>query len=296
MIVLRRAVLLLAVLLLAACSSTGVAPRPADPTPYAAGPSGPEAAAPGRQQLWFVPSTVSGLLMRANVLRPAGNGPFPLALIAHGSDQDAGARARMKMPEFPALSDWLLARGYAVVLLQRPGHGETGGPYLEDQGSCSGADYVKSGRQTAASLEAAIDYFARQPFIRAGNAVLIGNSAGGWGAIAASADGVSGVSRVVSIAGGRGGHNRGRPGNNCAPDRLVSAAGVFGQTSRLPTLWLYAQNDTYFDPALSRGMYDAFVNAGGKGEYVLLPPVGTEGHKLVESRSTWEASLSAFLK
>ena len=283
-------------LVLAACSGTGVNPRPADPIAYAAGPAGVESSSPGRKQLWFVPSTVSGLLMRANVYRPTGNGPFPLAIVTHGSDQEASARQRMGMPDFPDLTDWLLKRGYAVVLLQRPGHGETGGPYLEDQGSCSGADYLKSGRQTAISLEAALRYFDGQPFVRAGNAVLIGNSAGGWGAIAAGSDSVRGLAKVVNFSGGRGGHNRGRPGNNCAPERLVDAAAIYGASSRVPTLWLYAQNDTYFAPDLSRRMYDSFAGAGGKGNYLLLPPVGTEGHRLIESEATWATSLAAFLK
>lgn len=284
------------VLVLAACSATGVVPRAAAPAGYAAGPVGSEASGAGRRQLWFVPSTVPGLLMRANVYRPAGKGPFPLAVVAHGSDQDASARARMGMPDFPALTDWLLGRGYAVVVLQRPGHGETGGPYLEDQGSCSGADYFKAGRQTAASLEAAIAYFTQQAFAMRTNVVLLGNSAGGWGAIAASADSVAGLTRVVSFAGGRGGHNRGRAGDNCAPERLVAAAGSFGTTSQVPTLWLYAQNDSFFAPDLSRRMYDAFSSAGGKGQYVLLPAVGSEGHELINSAPTWQASLSAFLR
>ncbi len=290
---LRWAVAVSLLLALAACAGTGILPRAQQPAEYVAGPVG---GAAGREQSWLVPSTVPGLLMRARVFRPTGTGPFPLAVVAHGSDQEAGVRARMGMPDFPALTDWLLARGYAVVLVQRPGHGATGGPYLEDQGSCSGADYVGAGRRTAASLEAAIAYFAGQSFIEGSSVVLLGNSAGGWGAIAAGADGVSGLTRIVNFAGGRGGHNRGRAGENCAADRLVDAAASFGAASRTPTLWLYAQNDSYFPPVLSRRMYEAFSSAGGAGTYVLLPSVGAEGHELVGSRATWEAALGDFLR
>lgn len=282
-------------LILGGCSSLSTGPAPTAQSASVGGPAGPEDAGPGRRQLWLVPSTVSGLLMRANVLRPPGNGPFPLAIVTHGSDEEARTRRRMSMPDYPALTDWLLARGYAVVLLQRPGHGETGGPYLEDQGSCASADYLKAGRQTAVSLEAAIAYFTRQSFARSSDVLLIGNSAGGWGAIAAAADGAAALGRVVSFSGGRGGHNRGRAGQNCAPDQLVEAARIFGATSRVPTLWLYAENDTYFPPDLSRRMHEAFAAAGGRGDYVLLPAVGNEGHELIASRATWESSLAAFL-
>jgi dienelactone hydrolase len=261
-----------------------------------AGPQQPETAVPGRRQLWYVPSSVAGLMMHAYVFRPPGNGPFPLAVINHGSEQDAATRRSTPMPRYPALTGWLLARGYVVVLPLRPGHGETGGLYLEDQGSCDFADYAGSGRRTAISIAATIDYFVAQPFVRKTGIVVIGHSAGGWGALALAAENPPDVSRVVDFSGGRGGHNRNRPLNNCSPDNLVKAAGEFGRTARVPTLWLYAQNDTYFAPELSKRMHDAFATAGGRGVYDLLPAIGNEGHELMSSAATnWSAPLDAFL-
>ncbi|HMB75630.1 MAG TPA: hypothetical protein VKN76_04485, partial [Kiloniellaceae bacterium] len=58
--------------------------------------------------------------------------------------------------------------------------------------------------------------------------------------------------------------NRGRLDNNCSPERLVAAAAGFGRTARVPTLWLYAENDSYFPPDLSRRMATAYTAAGGK--------------------------------
>jgi pimeloyl-ACP methyl ester carboxylesterase len=62
----------------------------------------------------------------------------------------------------------------------------------------------------------------------------------------------------------------------------------------VPTLWIYAENDTYFPPALSRRLADAFAAAGGKADYVLLPPVGGEGHAAIRSNA-WERPLVTFL-
>ena len=59
-----------------------------------------------------------------------------------------------------------------------------GGSYLEDQGGCDEADYSRSGRATAASIASALDYMRGQAFIRPDGAVMIGHSAGGWGALA----------------------------------------------------------------------------------------------------------------
>ena len=152
----------------------------------------------------------------------------------------------MAMPTFDKLTAWFVARGYAVLLPQRPGHGQTGGPYLEDEGICEFANYTRAGDATADSIAAAIDYMTKQPFIRPDGVVAVGNSAGGWGVVALASRNPPAVSAVISLAGGRGGHNGGRPLHNCAPNRLVSAAGDYGRTARVPSLWLYAEQRHLF--------------------------------------------------
>ena len=44
----------------------------------------------------------------------------------------------------------------AAAQPERPGHGATGGKYLEDQGGCDEADYARSGRATADEITAAV--------------------------------------------------------------------------------------------------------------------------------------------
>jgi dienelactone hydrolase len=200
------------------------------------------------------------------------------------------------MPAFQSLTAWLVAHGYAVLLPQRPGHGETGGRYLEDQGPCQRAQYVKSGEATADSIAAVINFMVEQPFIKPNGVLVVGNSAGGWGALALAGRNPPNVSAIVNISGGRGGRNLGRANSNCSPGRLVAAAGKFGRTARIPTLWLYAENDSYFPPDLSRKMEAAYTAAGGKVEYVLLSPRTVEGHSLIDvSPPSWIAPLERFL-
>jgi pimeloyl-ACP methyl ester carboxylesterase len=127
---------------------------------------------------------------------------------------------------------------------------------------------------------------------------VVGQSAGGWGALALASLNPDAVKAVINFAGGRGGHSYDRPNNNCAPDRLVEAARGFGRTAHIPTLWIYARNDSYFPPSLSRRMADAFRRAGGSAEYRLLPPVGAEGHQLIESNAAvalWSPLIETFL-
>ena len=202
------------------------------------------------------------------------------------------------MPAYRLASQWFLDRRFAVVLPQRPGHGETGGPYMEDQGRCESADYHQAGLRTADSIEAAIDYMTAQPFVRKTGVVVVGQSAGGWGAIALASRNPEVVKAVINFSGGRGGHSDNNANNNCSPDRLVASAREFARTARIPTLWLYAENDSYFAPDLSKRMSQAFGEAGGRAEYHLLPPVAEEGHLLIESdeaRALWTPIVERFL-
>lgn len=261
------------------------------------GPAGSEQGGLRRQE-WLIPSPGKGVPMHAILFRPAGDGPFPLAIINHGSSEDARERKRQKLAEFPYLSAWLVARGYAVLLPQRPGHGATGGSYLEAQGWCRSPDYIRAGEGTAQSILAAYKYMHEQEFIAAERTIIVGNSAGGWGALAFAGEAPDGVAGVVNFVGGRGGRDQNRADNNCAPDKLVEAAGVFGAAAKVPTLWLYAENDTFFGPELSQRIAAAFVAAGGDAEYHLLPAVRGDGHALMSTageEATWAPYLKKFL-
>lgn len=293
----RGIVALLAIAILTVVQSVGSLPAARGAGGLSAGPVGPEAG-PRREQTWLVPSPLKDVLMHATLFRPEGDGPFPLAIINHGSDEDRARRAKVAMPAFPALTAWLVARGYAVLLPQRPGHGITGGKYLEGQGFCGNPDFERAGLAAAGSIESAIDFMRAQSFVKDSGIVVIGNSAGGWGALALASRNPRSVAAVVDFSGGRGGRDRNKPNNNCAPDQLVAAAGAYGRTARVPTLWLYAKNDTYFAPELSRRMADAFAAAGGDVEYHLLPAVRGDGHALISTagqEATWVAPLGSFL-
>jgi dienelactone hydrolase len=237
---------------------------------------------PHRLQQWRVPSADPGAIARAVLFRPPGEGPFPLAVIAHATTQNVLRRAQMPQPEYRALAAWLVGRGFAVLVPERPGHG-AGGKYLEDQGGCDEADYARAGRVTADEIAAAIGFLRQQPFIRPGGVVVIGHSAGAWGALALAGDG--NVAAIVAFAPGRGGHANDLPGKVCAPHTLISAAGEFGKAARAKVTWLVAANDSYFPPAFSRQLADAFRAGGGKVDFRVLSAHGSEGHWLVETAS-----------
>ncbi len=254
--------------------------------------------APLYRQDWLIPSTVSDVPMHTEIIPPHSAAPFPLAVINHGSISEAEQRKGVPLTKYEYIASWFVNHGYLVALPQRLGHGETGGPYLEDISSCDEPDYLKAGLGAAASIIATAEYLTRQPFVRKTGVVLIGHSAGAWGALAAASQ-MPVVRAVINFAGGLGGRSYGQANRNCAPDRLVQAAAKLGRITRAPTLWLYGANDSYFDAALSERMAAAFRGAGGLAEYHLLPSFDNDGHFLMFSSNAvglWAPLVEKFLR
>src|SRR3954449_7993914 len=245
---------------------------------------------PFRRQQWRVPSPDTDIAAHAQLFRPVGAGPFRLAVIAHASTQNGLRRAQMPQPEYRALAAFLIARGFAVLVPERLGHGVTGGRYVEDQGGCDDADYLRSGRATADEIALALDDGRKQGFIRKDAAIVIGHSAGGWGALALANADPKAISAIIAIAPGRGGHANDEPNRICAPQTLLAAVAEFGKAARIPVTWLVATNDSYFAPAFSRQLADAFRGGGGKVDFRTLPAVGSEGHWMIESEAGVKAA------
>ena len=240
---------------------------------------------PNRMQQWLVPSPDPDIAAHALLFRPPGDGPFRLALIAHASTQNVLRRAQMPQPEYRALASWLVSRGFAVLVPERPGHGATGGKYLEDQGGCDEADYARAGRATADVIAASVGLVRKEPFIRQDGMLVIGHSAGAWGALALARENPQDIAAIIAFAPGRGGHANDLPNQVCAPHTLLSAAAEFGKAARVPVTWLVAANDSYFSPDLSKQLADAFRSGGGKVEFRVLPAIGSEGHWLAETEA-----------
>jgi dienelactone hydrolase len=238
---------------------------------------------PNRMQQWLVPTSLPDIRSHALLFRPAGEGPFQLAVISHATTQNVLRRAQMPQPQYRALAAFLVARGFAVLVPERPGHGATGGKYLEDQGGCDEADYARAGRATADEISTAMNFMRRQSFIKPDGVVVIGHSAGGWGALALANQ--ADVSAIIVFAAGRGGRANDFPNQICAPHTLKAAAAEFGKDAKAPVTWLVAANDSYFPPAFSLQLAEAFRSAGGRVNFVALPAHGGEGHWLAESES-----------
>jgi len=258
-----------------------------------------------REELWGIPSIIP---MLAYTVRPVGNGPFPLLVMNHGISLDPKERSYFPVIEFRAAALWFAKQGYAVVAPVRPGYGATAieiperglfGLFFSGVGNCSDANFRDAGLAVASLNMWVIDYMSTQPFIKRDDVVVVGQSGGGWGAIALASQNPTSVRAIIGFEAGRGGHYNGKPNNNCEPDRLVDAVSQFGRTARIPMLWIYTHNDSYFGPDLSMRMASAFQAAGGNVEYHLLPDFGEDGHFLIDSADAvqiWAPLVSEFLR
>ncbi len=230
--------------------------------------------------------------IEVTVFRPAGAGPFPIVVLSHGSPRSAADRRRVGRIRFEQHARAFVGMGYAVVVPTRRGYGDSEGYWAESYGSCELPDYHGAGLESARDILAGAAAARNLPGLDARHIVLVGQSAGGFGSVAASTLELPGVVGVVNFAGGRG--SRGS-NNVCNESALVDAMRRYGATSRVPQIWLYSPNDLYFRPELARRMHAAFVGAGGRAQFVEAPHFGADGHDYFGFIADWSPRVREFL-
>ena len=196
--------------------------------------------------------------LEAMLLRPSGARRYPLALISHGTPREGSARAPMSPYGSYRQALEFARRGFAALVFMRRGYGDSGGQYAESSGPCDRREYLRAASQSASDLHAAIEAMRNRTDVSTNGMIAVGVSAGGFASLALTADPPPGLAAAINFAGGRGS----RADNDvCDEDALVRAFATLGKTSRIPTLWIYAQNDKFFGPELVRRMHTAFTGA-----------------------------------
>lgn len=234
--------------------------------------------------------------MRGHVCRPPAQAQVPLAVVNHGSISNKAEREVMEPESCDGpIARWFVAHGFAAAFVLRLGHGKSGSPWLEAF-HCTRAGFRQSGLETARQIQAIVEAASRLPHISADRVVVVGHSAGGWGTIAYASQAHANVVAAINISGGRGGHYLNLPNSNCHPEHLIEAAADFGETAKLPMLWVYARNDSFFGPTLVQALQRAFSAAGGTARLVETAASGSEGHALFyENPDIWGPLFADYL-
>lgn len=220
-------------------------------------------------------------------------GKHPLVVLTHGTSRKQEERAEVTPWAQLPQAVWFARRGWVVLVVVRRGYGSSGGDPDTRLGHCPQTAYEDAGRHSAEDLRIAIDYARTLPQVDGTRILAAGVSTGGFATVALTAQAPPGLVAGISFAGGRGSQ---ADNEVCNPDELIRAYGDFGRHSRLPMLWIYAQNDKYFWPALAQQFDAAFRKEGGQDQFVLAPPLGDDGHFLYHRISAWAPTVDDFLK
>jgi dienelactone hydrolase len=215
--------------------------------------------------------------------RPDGNGPFPIAVINHGRLSARDKRAEPARWRYSGVARYFVRRGFAVLVPTRLGYGDAGlDPDPEFSGNgCNERDFDAGLAALIQETGAVLDFGRTQPWADARRAILVGQSYGGLGTIAAAAKNLPGVVAAINFSGGAGGNPQQNPNRPCSPTEITSIMKDAGSRARIPTLWLYAENDHFWGPDWPRQWHAAYTGAGGRAELSMLPPIGDEGHYLL---------------
>jgi len=257
----------------------------------------PAAAGPPATELVKIPILVgqSPHSLAAKIYKPEGDGPFPAIILTHGTSRVSAERRKISADtQYKNHAAFLADKGYVVLLVVRRGFGDSAAPYAEHIKTGDGKrDYAREGLEAAKDLQAAIEFIKTRPYTDPQKIILVGQSTGGHSVLAAASLNIPGVIGAINFAGGRGSYAPDQVQNE---DRLIASMAQFGKTSRLPTLWLYAENDRYFRPELARAMLKAYTDAGGRAKFISLPPYSDDGHRsFVGNRKEWAPHITDFL-
>jgi len=221
-------------------------------------------------------------------------GKHPLALLTHGTSNDARVRAHVSPWAYLPQARWFAERGYVALVIVRRGYGSSGGEMDGTHGGCnSNGSFEATGAASAEDLRNAANYAQQSmPEVDATRVVSAGVSTGGFAQVALTADPPPGLKVAISFAGGRGGDGN---GHLCNESGFEAALHTFGKRSRIPMLWIYAENDKWFPPNFAHKFLASFQLGGGNAQFVLAPPDGIDGHSLFSHPDAWSNTVQNFL-
>ena len=225
--------------------------------------------------------------IETTLYKPDGDGPFPVAVINHGK---APGNTRFQPRYRPVVAvSYFLQRGYVVVVPMRQGFSKSGGSYIG-----GGCNVESNGRVQAEDVVAVLDYLAQQRWADMGHVIVVGQSHGGWTTLSFGTLNYPGVKGLINFAGGL-------RQDDCTgwQRNLALGAASYGAQTRVPSLWFYGENDSFFNPETSVPMFEKYTAAGGQARMVAFGRFGTDSHALFGARSgapIWQPEVTKFLQ
>jgi dienelactone hydrolase len=241
-----------------------------------------------------VPMSEAGEMgLQTYLILPSTPGKHPVVLMTHGSDYSKGKNQQMSPGLMQPQAIWFARRGWVVAIVARRGYGASGGKMDKTHYGCDESAFATIAEEDAKDLTAAYNSVKDLRQVDSTRVIATGNSTGGFASLALGAYAVPGLKAVINFSGGW--HSMFFSGS-CTKSGLVPEFRALGAATHVPTLWLYAKNDSLFGPKYVAQVYEAFTSAGGEAELPALGKSGSDGHYLFsESVEMWEPLVEDFL-
>lgn len=229
--------------------------------------------------------------------RPLEDGRYPTLLFNHGSTGDGSDPSQFGVTFVnKAVAAWFVDRGWMVAFGQRRGRGQSDGLYDEgfepdrSRYSCQEDIALAGAERALEDLDALTEWMRNRTDVDTTRLLIGGTSRGGLLSLAYVARRPEVYRAAINWVGGW-------LGEGCGDYQAVNRALVVG-AARFPaaSLWLYADNDSFYSLEYSRSLHADFAAAGGLGEFLEFTRApGLNGHFLVNDPSLWGDSMEAFI-
>jgi dienelactone hydrolase len=233
--------------------------------------------------------TIQGpVTLETTIFKPEGRGPFPLLIMNHG--KEFGQPEKQARARYLALSREFVQRGYAVVIPMRQGFSKSGGSYRH-----AGCNIQDTGTLQASDILAVLNVLRVQPWVDADHIVVGGHSFGGLAVLALGTEPLPGVKGLINFAGGI----MIKDGACDWKTRLELAITHYGNKNRVPSLWIYGDNDSLFDIRLAEHLQRIYTSSGGIAELINVGTFGQDAHRLALSHhgaGLWWPATERFLR
>lgn len=232
--------------------------------------------------------------LEAFLFAPSTTGKHPLVIMTHGTNYSKGTNQEIGPGLLQPEALWFVRRGWDVVVVVRRGYGNSGGQIDRRFFGCTEENFESIAEQDAADLQAAYDALALFPDVDITRVIATGASTGGFAAISFGAKAPPGLKAVINFSGGW--HKQLFAGS-CAKSGIIPAFQKLGSVARVPMLWLYADNDSFFGPQYVSQAHEAFTSAGGNADLFTFKKSGEDGHYLFsESPQLWGPVVQQYLR
>jgi dienelactone hydrolase len=235
--------------------------------------------------------------IKVTVFRDDQRQKAPYLVLNHGRPPKDADIVLMKRQRFPNVSSYFVSLGFVVLLPTRLGYGEAGGQDAEYTGKCDSKNYPPALTAAADQTEILLKHAETLPYVDLSRGIVVGQSFGGMTSIVLSTRNLPGLAAAVNFAGGAGGNPTDRPRNPCDLRQLDKLFREYGAAAKVPTLWLYSENDRFWGPGIPRKWFDIFTEAGGRGKFVALPAFKDDGHVIFSGNpDAWKPAFEDFLR